>query len=440
MHSPLRGSPLCLVLGCSLSIAVCPAHAAPPSGAFEAALRAKSAAKPAIMKRARDLLTARYDLSGRTDPVARMSGGKPIPVGPTARLAPGLTWESLAALGAEEIKRRGVFPYPPLPHPLAPTDGGMVFPASQTRTHPELVRFDVDFDLPDAYLPEFPPPMYLTTRPDLGDVSHGEEVTLDNADALLRDVLTPFQLDGLRLLLTPFPQQQFNATEDRAALRAATAVTCFSCHVNGHTTGQFHLTPDLRPQAARFRIETPSLRGLFAQRTFGSKRNLRSPEEFTEVENNTAYFDGDIVTAAAKGARHFTRTEVGAMAAVQNILDLPPAPKLFPSGELNHRRATESELRGQTLFRGKAQCAGCHPAPYFTDNLSHDLGVEQLYQGRAEGIFKTPVLRGVKDSPPYLHDGRCPTLEDTVELFNLLLDTRLTAEQKKDLVAYLRTL
>jgi cytochrome c peroxidase len=49
-------------------------------------------------------------------------------------------------------------------------------------------------------------------------------------------------------------------------------------------------------------------------------------------------------------------------------------------------------------------------------------------------------LRGIKDSPPYLHDGRLLTLEDTVEFFNLVLQLKLTDEEKSDLVAYMRQL
>jgi cytochrome c peroxidase len=49
-------------------------------------------------------------------------------------------------------------------------------------------------------------------------------------------------------------------------------------------------------------------------------------------------------------------------------------------------------------------------------------------------------LRGIKDSPPYLHDGRCFTLEDTVEFFNLVQQLRLNGQEKSDLVAFLRAL
>ncbi|MFY9345193.1 MAG: cytochrome B6, partial [Planctomycetota bacterium] len=386
-------------------------------------------------------LERRFDLSGRTDANARMSGGKPLPVGPTARLPEGITWAALAAMAPAAIKERGVFPYQPIVHPLQiHGGGGMVFPESQLKTHPELRRVDVDFDLPDAYLPEFPPPLYLTTHPGRGDVSQGQEITIDNYYPLLSGLLTSFQLDGVRLLVTPFPQQQFNQTEDRATWHVSTGVSCFACHVNGHTTGQFHLVPDVQPHLDRPRIETVTLRGVFSMRTFGSKRNLRSLEDFTEVENNTAYFDGDLVAAERKGSRHFTRRELAAMAAFQNIIDFPPAPKLRPTGDLDPALATPQELRGEQLFHGRAKCATCHSGPYFSDNLSHDLKVERFYPGRAEGLFKTFPLRGIKDSPPYLHDGRLLTLEDTVEFFSLVLELGLGDEDKRDLVAFLRAL
>ena len=78
----------------------------------------------------------------------------------------------------------------------------------------------------------------------------------------------------------------------------------------------------------------------------------------------------------------------------------------------------------------------------------HDLRVSRFYapqmiNGRMadrEGPVKTFPLRGIKDSPPYLHDGRLLTLDDTVEFFNLILELKLTKEEKKDLVAFLRQL
>jgi cytochrome c peroxidase len=57
-----------------------------------------------------------------------------------------------------------------------------------------------------------------------------------------------------------------------------------------------------------------------------------------------------------------------------------------------------------------------------------------------DGPIKTFPLRGIKDSPPYLHDDRLLTLDDTVEFFNLVLGLRLTTQEKSDLVAFMRQL
>ncbi len=404
---------------------------------FEAVRERDVAEKAEVMGKHMEILGERYDLSGKTDPVAKMSGGKPLPVGPTAKIGSGISWESLGVMTPEEIKQKGVFPYLPLPHVKHAT-GGMVVAPMQLETHPELVRFDVDFDIPEVYLPEFPPPLYLISRPDLGDVSGGEEITLQNYYEKLNGILTPFQLEGMRILVTPVAQQQFNVTADRKSEIAQKAVSCFTCHTNGHTSGVFHLNPDNRPQDTRFRIDSVSLRGVNIQHFFGSKRALRSLEDFSEVEAKTAYFDGDSVIALKKGARRFSREEVAAMAAMQNMFAFPPAPKLDILGHLNPSKATESELRGEKVFT--MACASCHPAPYYTDNLAHDLQVERFYDGRAEGLIKTFALRGIKDSPPYMHDGRCLTLEDTVEFFNLIQGLKLSAQQKTDLVAFMRTL
>ena len=82
-------------------------------------------------------------------------------------------------------------------------------------------------------------------------------------------------------------------------------------------------------------------------------------------------------------------------------------------------------------------CSQCHSGPAFVDDYMHDLQVERFYVGRPEGAIKTFPLRGIKDSPPYLHDGRLPTLGDVVEFFNLVLNLQLSREEKADLAAYL---
>jgi cytochrome c peroxidase len=416
-----------------------PLNAKKPMQTLEEIMKADVADKPQVMAAQRKLLESRYNLTPRTDSSVTMSRGKPVPIGPTARLASGVTWEALARTSPDEIKQKGVFPYPPLPHPKH-VAGGMVFPQMQVKAFPRLERFDIEFDVPEAFLPEFPPAIFLISRPELGDVSRGEVVSINNFYRLFKDILTPVQLDGFRMLLTPFPQEEFNATDDRKTTNASLGVTCFDCHVNGHTTGQFHLNPDDRPQHRRFRLDTVSLRGMFNQQIHGSKRSLRSVEDFTEFEIRTAYFNGDPIHAMKKGFTIIPRIQVAHMAQLQNMLDFPPAPKLLPPGRLDPTRATQSELRGEQVFHGKGQCASCHSGPAFLDHQMHDLKLERFTKEPGDVPIKTFTLRGIKDSPPYLHDGRLLTLEDTVEFFNLVLGVNLTKEEKTDLVAFLRQL
>jgi len=394
--------------------------------------------RPVVDRAAHELLESRFELACVTDRQATMSGGKPLPVGPTARLPEGIkSWQEYAALSPEQIKERGAFPYRPLEHPLQST-AHMVFPQAWTRVHPEDERFDVGYDIPDCYLPEFPPPLYLTTHPELGDVTRGVEITYGNYFNMLNGIVTSEQLDGLRLLVTPFQTTWFNVTHHRVTVEPSEGVTCFACHVNGHTNGAFELAPDSRPNYARLRVDTPTLRGNYAQLMFSSKRSIRSMDHFSEVEE---YFDGDITMLAALGGRTLQKQETNHMADFNAIIDFPPAPKLDALNQLIPSKATPQELRGEALFTGKARCATCHvPVLQFTDNTMHDLKVERFYPGRSEGPIKTFPLRGIKDSPPYLHDGRLLTLDDTVEFFNVILQDGLTADEKKDLVQYLRTL
>ena len=96
----------------------------------------------------------------------------------------------------------------------------MVFPRGWVEVHPEFERIDVDHDFPDAYLPEFPPPMFLTTHKELGDVTGGREVTLGNYFEIFDGLLTGEQMEGLKELLRPTPTTWFNQTEHRVTARA----------------------------------------------------------------------------------------------------------------------------------------------------------------------------------------------------------------------------
>lgn len=450
--------PALVVAAAAVAVAATPNSYAPVDDreSFAAVRQRMERDKAGVEARFSALLNERYDLANKPVPgVTTSDGRRAVQAGTRVKLAAGLTWDRLAAMSPDEIREKNLWPagFYPLPHENH-NEGGMLFPQFhidqiRKQDNRDLQRFDLSYLLPDHFLPAFPPAIYLTTRPDLGDVSQGQTVTLANYYELFNGLLNPKQLDGLRLLVTPTMQQQFNATADRRSVKPGTGVTCFDCHVNGHTNAATHLVGDIRPQSHRHRIDTPTLRGVNIQRLFGSQRALKTIEDFTEFEQRAAYFDGDPVIATKKGVNILERgSEVHNMAEFQALLDFPPAPRLNVFGRLDPAQASQAELRGEAVFHGKGQCAACHAPPYYTDNLMHNLKVERFFkekeilgrQASADGPIKTFPLRGLKDSPPYLHDARLLTVADTVEFFNVVLGTKLSGQEKTDLEAFLLTL
>ena len=124
----------------------------------------------------------------------------------------------------------------------------------------------------------------------------------------------------------------------------------------------------------------------------------------------------------------------------------------------------EPAVRGMALFKGKARCILCHNGPNFTDNQFHNLGVPQVGPrkedvGRYEvtrmesdkGAFKTPTLRSITETAPYMHDGAFKTLEEVVDFLDqgggsnpnlspLVKPLGLSTEEKSDLVTFLKAL
>ena len=100
--------------------------------------------------------------------------------------------------------------------------------------------------------------VFLSNHKELGDVTKGREVTLANYYEIFNGLLTPEQMEGLKELLRPTPTTWFNQTTHRVTLEPSAGVSCFSCHVNGHTNGAFELGPDSRPHLERLRVGTPS--------------------------------------------------------------------------------------------------------------------------------------------------------------------------------------
>jgi cytochrome c peroxidase len=183
----LRGlPPVAGVILCGLAAAADPL---PPDASYrplptlplDAVKANDEAEKPQVLQRQESLLEQRYDLSDHPIPGVMMSGGrKPVQGEVRVKLPPDVSWDSLVAMSPDEIRQRGLFPagFLPLPHVKQAT-GGQVFPNDEineirTQEGRNIRRFDVDFDLPDRFTPEFPPPIFLTTHPELGDVSRGK--------------------------------------------------------------------------------------------------------------------------------------------------------------------------------------------------------------------------------------------------------------------------
>jgi hypothetical protein len=137
---------------------------------FETIMKKDVAEKPDFMKRQIALLKRRYDLQDAPSEVKMSGGTKPVQKGVRVRLPEGMTWDKLSGMSAHEIKEKDVFPegFLPLPHAKHET-GGQVIPENHIEEimkleKRNLKRFDVAFDLPQHFTPEFPPPIFLTNR------------------------------------------------------------------------------------------------------------------------------------------------------------------------------------------------------------------------------------------------------------------------------------
>ena len=100
-------------------------------------------------------------------------------------------------------------------------------------------------------------------------VSRGKLLTIKNYYEMMVGYLTLVQIEGMRLLLTPFPQEEFNQIEDCKVEDQSLGISCLDCHSNFHSNAAFHLTPDVRPQATRFRLVVSSRNRVACGRTSG---------------------------------------------------------------------------------------------------------------------------------------------------------------------------
>ena len=117
-----------------------------------------------------------------------------------------------------------------------------------------------------------------------------------------------------------------------------------------------------------------------------------------------------------------------------------PAP---PAGSFDPAAAE----RGRVVFKGAGTCAKCHTPPLYTDvnrgvlHRPEETGMDGAYARRTTTkLYRTTPLRALWQHPPYFHDGSAATLRDVVDHYDSFLGLRLTEDQKRDLVEFLKAL
>ena len=208
--------------------------------------------------------------------------------------------------------------------------------------------------------------------------------------------------------------------------------SCNTCHSDGHTNGLNFDTrndgwQDLSANHLTSRKKVPTLRrvALTAPWTW---HGWQTSIDDAIIESFTKSMQGPKTTSG----------EVAALAAYLDTLDFPRNPYREAGGALS-----AAARRGQVVFQAsKNGCATCHTGPEFTDGKLHDVGL--LERRDVYRAHNPPSLRGVYDKDPYLHDGRSPTLRDTLTgphgPESLVGGEPLSPTDLDDLIAYLKAL
>jgi cytochrome c peroxidase len=204
-------------------------------------------------------------------------------------------------------------------------------------------------------------------------------------------------------------------------------------------------------------LEAQALNPLFKAVRMGMPSNEAEVAKLTAIKGYRDRFQQVFCTdvtldGVAKAIASFERTILSGNS---------PADRFDMGGEEN--AMSESAKRGLALFQGKGRCTRCHSGFNFADEEFHNLGIDwdtsrvdlgQYSVGKHPGTvggFKTPTLREIARTAPYMHDGRFATLEEVIDFYdqggitnphlsNLIIPLGLTAQEKKDLVEYMRAL
>jgi cytochrome c peroxidase len=233
----------------------------------------------------------------------------------------------------------------------------------------------------------------------------------------------------------------FNSPKILGDVARRAGVSCATCHVNGASNaklfvpglstrpGTFDTTGSLfNPKADNYvfdPVRIPSLRGARYLAPYGHDGRTASLRDFVR----------NVIVGEFAGPEPSPALLDAIVAYVQEI-DFLPNLKLGARGRLNDT-VNEAERRGEALFAKpfrrdpNLSCAGCHPpAGGFVDHLQHDVG--------SDGLHKTPTLLNANFNAPYFHDGRYDSFDQVVDHFDGVYELGLSAQDRGDLVAYLR--
>ncbi|WP_024507300.1 cytochrome c peroxidase [Bradyrhizobium sp. ARR65] len=248
------------------------------------------------------------------------------------------------------------------------------------------------------------------------------------------------ELAGGKSYLISLGNLAFNSPAILGGVARQASVSCGTCHVNGAGNAKFFMPkmstrpgnfdttgPLFNPKANNFVLDPvriPSLRGARYLAPYGQDGRMASLRDFVR----------NVIVNEFAGPEPSPAIVDAIVAYIQDI-DFLPNPSLGPGGHLVGN-ISDSERRGELLFSKPfphdpgMSCAGCHvPSGAFVDHQQHDVG--------SGGLFKTPTLRNADFNAPYFHDGRYDTYDQVVAHFDRVFDLGLSAQDRKDLVAYL---
>ena len=232
------------------------------------------------------------------------------------------------------------------------------------------------------------------------------------------------------------------------------SVACASCH--DPERGYFgRARRGRRRFASKGRRNAPALvnRG-YGRLFFWDGRVATLEEQVLKPIEDPNEMDLTVAEAASRAGLAPEEISRALASFVRSILSGDSRYDRFVNGD--RAALSAEEQAGLQLFRGKANCVACHVGPNFTDERLHNTGIawrdgEFADVGAGQGNFKTPTLREVARTAPYMHDGSLALLEDAIEYYdrggnaNPLLDSELhplhlSSDEKRSLVQFLRSL